>query len=81
MNENIINQRNETVLLLLEAEVKAGNYPFNGYQVDTFECDTAAFFVTGVDICRAGGELPEGTNEKTQRGYQCQKNNPVIGSK
>ena len=73
MTENIINQRNETVLLLLQSEIKAGKEPFNGYPVDSFESDTANFFITGVDICKAGGELPKGTNEKTIRGYNCQK--------
>ena len=80
MTDNIINQRNETVLLLLEAEVKAGRYPVNGYPVDSFESDTAGFFITGVEIFTAGGALPKGTNEKTIRGYNCQKKY-AIGSK
>jgi hypothetical protein len=80
MNSDVRHHRNEQVLGMLEKEVKEGKYPFNGYPVDSFEFDTAGFFITGVEIYEAGGDLPKGTNEKTTRGYNCQKNHS-IGSK
>lgn len=62
----------ETTLLLLEHRIKNHQDLVNGYEVGSREYGWTEFFITGVEIRKAGGELPAGTNEKTQRGYKCQ---------
>lgn len=76
----IFQQLKETFMLTLEFKVRDHQELENGCPVGTREYAWADFFITGVNIYKAGGELPKGTNEKTIRGFNCQKKY-AIGSK
>ena len=80
LTDNIFQQAKETFLLVLESRVRNHEELENGWMVGTRENVWADFFITGVNTYKAGGELPKGTNEKTIRGYNCQKKY-AIGSK
>lgn len=80
IESSMLKEAKELTLCKLEFAIKNHRDPINGYDSDTFEHDWASLFIEGVNIRKAGGICPPGSNETTVRGYKAQ-NDYMIGSK